>query len=141
MTMLILATALMQSALLSLQDLRYRRIYVLDALFLGAFLYLKGPTGQSTNELLSSFGAFALLILLKKGLEKKIKKPVFGLGDALILSLLLPFIPLESLPVYLCLSGVLGLSYALLRPKERQKIPLVFILLLSFWISQLTPLF
>jgi Flp pilus assembly protein protease CpaA len=75
------------------------------------------------------------LILIKLGLEALYKKTLVGWGDIKLLTLCLVFVPLNSIPALLCVSGSFGIILALLfRSKEFPFAPAIIIGFLSTYI-------
>ena len=75
------------------------------------------------------------LILIKLGLEALYKKTLIGWGDIKLLTLCLVFIPLNSIPALLCVSGSFGIIMALLlRSKEFPFAPAIIIGFLSTYL-------
>jgi prepilin signal peptidase PulO-like enzyme (type II secretory pathway) len=59
-----------------------------------------------------SFAIAAVLLCLKLAMESWYKKPLIGWGDMKLIALCLTFIPLESTPFLLFISGIIGLIIA-----------------------------
>ncbi len=134
MGLLLLSLLLLSSISLGLQDFRHRKIDLSGTLFFGGLLFLYPPFQTTAPaQLATALLAFGVLFLLKTALERYLKKSFFGLGDVVILSLLLPFLSLEALPLFLILSGSIGVLYARARPQEKNNIPLVTAFLIAFW--------
>jgi hypothetical protein len=130
---LILITLVLQSFLLSFQDLLWRKIYLFDALFFGLFIFLCSPFESIYERFWIFIITFGVLALLKFIIEQRYHKSFFGMGDVLILSILLPVIPINNLAPFLFFSGILGVLYSLLSSKKTQKAPLILIFILCYW--------
>lgn len=75
------------------------------------------------------------LIFIKLGFETYYKRTVLGWGDVKLLTVCLVFIPLQSTPTLLFISGSLGLIMAILRQsKEFPFAPAIIVSFLSIYI-------
>jgi prepilin signal peptidase PulO-like enzyme (type II secretory pathway) len=106
----------------------YDRI-IPDILLVGALLTLWG-IGAPAYPI--SFALATGLIVIKWGLETLYAKTLIGWGDIKLLTLCLTFVPLQSTPILLCVSGVFGVIMALiLRSKEFPFAPAIIVGFLS----------
>lgn len=109
----------------------YDRI-IPDILLLGALLNL---LIMDAVVHLTSFIIAVGLVLIKLALEALYKKPLIGWGDIKLLTLCLVFVPLQSIPALLFISGSSGLIMALiLQSKEFPFAPAVIIGFLSAYL-------
>ena len=128
-----------QTLNLALQDWKERHIYTHDVFFVGltSFCLIFGRSSFLLS--FSSIASIFFIMWLIKYLFETIKmRKIFGWGDLWVLPVLVGLLPFSKGAFFFMLSGGLGLLFRWFYPSQKNKIPLVTLLIISFWISRLS---